>query len=226
MTMLVIYLKVYIPVYHFLLQHRFSANLSTCNSYFTFEYNFHSFIFGSKIAFWSSGGSGKMLAAREFSLIGRQAIPTSVCTSTHGSVWKSEVYALPRAMPTSYPLPYTPASRTSLPARRPWMRRGLPGAASPLMKKLNCITFSSTWDLLKWTGAGRSWRPPWAPPCSSKALTDLILIWEKHNVVGYHPHTFEEEWVAKQTKRILDMKVRLMQGFSAEWDNDRNQWKK
>ncbi|VFV28562.1 cytochrome c oxidase subunit 4 isoform, partial [Lynx pardinus] len=58
------------------------------------------------------------------------------------------------------------------------------------------------------------------------ALTDLIPIWEKHYVVGYHPHTFEEEWVAKQTTRILDVKVRLMQGFSAEWDNDKNQWKK
>lgn len=41
-----------------------------------------------------------MLAARAFSLIGRQAIPTSVCMSTHGSVRKSEDYALPRAMPT------------------------------------------------------------------------------------------------------------------------------
>lgn len=40
------------------------------------------------------------------------------------------------------------------------------------------------------------------------------------------PHTFDKEWVAKQTKRMLDMKVSPIQGFSAKWDYDKNEWKK
>ena len=57
-------------------------------------------------------------------------------------------------------------------------------------------------------------------------FTALLLIWEKHYVYGPIPHTFEEEWVAKQTKRMLDMKVAPVQGFSAKWDYDKNEWKK
>ncbi|XDA75203.1 hypothetical protein R6Z07F_005428 [Ovis aries] len=47
----------------------------------------------------------------------------------------------------------------------------------------------------------------------------------KHHVYGPILHTFEEEWVAKQTKRMLVMKVAPIQGFSAEWDYDKNEWK-
>lgn len=49
-----------------------------------------------------------------------------------------------------------------------------------------------------------------------------VLIWEKHCVYGPVPHTFEEEWVAKQAQRMLGMKVSPMQGFSAKWDYDKS----
>ena len=52
-----------------------------------------------------------------------------------------------------------------------------------------------------------------------------LLLWEKHYAYGPILHTFEEEWVAKQTKRMLIMKVAPIQGFSAEWDYDKNEWK-
>lgn len=52
----------------------------------------------------------------------------------------------------------------------------------------------------------------------------MRLFWTV--VYGPIPHTFEEEWVAKQTKRMLDMKVSPIQGFSAKWDYDKNEWKK
>lgn len=52
----------------------------------------------------------------------------------------------------------------------------------------------------------------------------MTLFWAA--VYGPIPHTFEEEWVAKQTKRMLDMKVGPIQGFSAKWDYDKNEWKK
>ena len=44
-------------------------------------------------------------------------------------------------------------------------------------------------------------------------------------VYGPIPHTFEEEWVAKQTRRMLDVKVAPIQGFSAKRDYDKDKWK-
>ncbi|KAL0602306.1 Cytochrome c oxidase subunit 4 isoform 1, mitochondrial [Plecturocebus cupreus] len=52
----------------------------------------------------------------------------------------------------------------------------------------------------------------------------FIIIWEKHHVYGPIPHTFDKEWVAMQTKRMLDMKVNPMQGFPTTWDDDKNRW--
>jgi cytochrome c oxidase subunit 4 len=45
-------------------------------------------------------------------------------------------------------------------------------------------------------------------------------------VYGPIPHTFDRDWVAMQTKRMLDMKANPIQGFSAKWDYDKNEWKK
>ncbi|NXY38511.1 COX41 oxidase, partial [Pomatorhinus ruficollis] len=57
-------------------------------------------------------------------------------------------------------------------------------------------------------------------------LTGLILIWQKHFMYGPIPHTFSEEWLSAQTKRMLDMRVNPVEGISAQWDFDKNEWKK
>ena len=49
-------------------------------------------------------------------------------------------------------------------------------------------------------------------------FTALIPIWEKPYVYDPVPHTVEEEWVARQTKRMRDVKVNPVQRFSAKWD--------
>uniref|UniRef100_A0A8D2N3H1 Cytochrome c oxidase subunit 4 n=1 Tax=Zonotrichia albicollis TaxID=44394 RepID=A0A8D2N3H1_ZONAL len=57
-------------------------------------------------------------------------------------------------------------------------------------------------------------------------LTGVILIWQKHFMYGAVPHTFSDEWVSAQTKRMLDMRVNPVQGITAQWDFDKNEWKK
>lgn len=63
----------------------------------------------------------------------------------------------------------------------------------------------------------------WAASSQQAAfLTELFST----TVYGPIPHTFDRDWVAMQTKRMLDMKVNPIQGFSAKWDYNKNEWKK
>lgn len=57
-------------------------------------------------------------------------------------------------------------------------------------------------------------------------ITALVVMWEKLYVYGPLPQTFDKEWVAMQTKRMLDMKVNPIQGLASKWDYEKNEWKK
>ncbi|KFW72959.1 hypothetical protein AS28_04090, partial [Pygoscelis adeliae] len=57
-------------------------------------------------------------------------------------------------------------------------------------------------------------------------VTGLILIWQKHYMYGPVPHTFSEEWLSMQTKRMLDMRINPVEGISSQWDFEKNEWKK
>ncbi|XP_030045894.1 cytochrome c oxidase subunit 4 isoform 1, mitochondrial [Microcaecilia unicolor] len=57
-------------------------------------------------------------------------------------------------------------------------------------------------------------------------LGGLLLWWHRVYVYGPVPHTLSEEWVAMQTKRMIDMRVNPVTGFSSHWDYQKNEWKK
>ncbi|XP_034074429.1 cytochrome c oxidase subunit 4 isoform 2, mitochondrial isoform X2 [Gymnodraco acuticeps] len=56
-------------------------------------------------------------------------------------------------------------------------------------------------------------------------LTGLVIIWQTAYVSPPAPRTFDAEWQAKQVKRMLDMRVSPIEGFAAQWDYEKGQWK-
>uniref|UniRef100_A0A7N5K8C4 Cytochrome c oxidase subunit 4 n=1 Tax=Ailuropoda melanoleuca TaxID=9646 RepID=A0A7N5K8C4_AILME len=149
-----------------------------------------------------------------FSLTGKKrAISTSVCMLAHGNVEKGEDYALPSSVDRrDYPLPdaahvkIVSASRKTLKEKEE-----APGSILSIDEnvELCCSKFSESF-----ADMNRS---------THKCKT---VVGAKHCVYGPVPHTFEEEWVAKPTQRMLGMKVSPTQGFSAKWDYDKSKEKK
>ncbi|XP_018420165.1 PREDICTED: cytochrome c oxidase subunit 4 isoform 1, mitochondrial-like [Nanorana parkeri] len=58
------------------------------------------------------------------------------------------------------------------------------------------------------------------------AVSGLYLWWQRVYVYGPVPHTLSEEWIAMQTKRMIDMRVCPITGFATNWDYEKNEWKK
>ncbi|KAK1330380.1 hypothetical protein QTO34_010569 [Cnephaeus nilssonii] len=169
-----------------------------------------------------------MLTTRVFSLIGKRAISTSVCARAHGSVVKSEDFSLPSYVDRrDYPLPDVAhvknlsASQKALKEKEknPWNSLSID-------EKVELYRIKFNESFAEMNRSTNEWKTVVGAAMFFIGFTALILIWEKRYVYGPIPHTFDKEWVAKQTKRMLDMKVSPIQGFSAKWDYDKNEWKK
>uniref|UniRef100_A0A6I8PTC9 Cytochrome c oxidase subunit 4 n=3 Tax=Xenopus tropicalis TaxID=8364 RepID=A0A6I8PTC9_XENTR len=57
------------------------------------------------------------------------------------------------------------------------------------------------------------------------AFGGLYLWWHRIYVYGPVPHTLSEDWVAMQAKRMIDMRINPVTGFSSHWDYEKKQWK-
>ncbi|KAM8946540.1 cytochrome c oxidase subunit 4 isoform 2, mitochondrial isoform 2-T2 [Pelodytes ibericus] len=70
------------------------------------------------------------------------------------------------------------------------------------------------------------WKTIFGTILSLIGVTGLIVWWQTAFVYPPKPHTLAEEWKAMQAKRMLDMRVGPIQGFSSNWDYEKNEWKK
>ncbi|KAM6225054.1 cytochrome c oxidase subunit 4 isoform 1, mitochondrial [Rhynchocyon petersi] len=169
-----------------------------------------------------------MLASRVVSLMGRRALSTSVCARAHGSVVKSEEYSLPAYVDRrDYPLPDVAHVR-NLTAQQKALKEKEKAAwnALSLEEKVALYRIQFKESFAEMNRSTNEWKTVVGAALFFIGFTGLILIWEKRYVYGPIPHTFDKDWVAMQTKRMLDMKVSPIQGFSAKWDYDKNEWKK
>ncbi|XP_051025264.1 cytochrome c oxidase subunit 4 isoform 1, mitochondrial [Acomys russatus] len=169
-----------------------------------------------------------MLATRALSLIGRRAISTSVCVRAHGSVVKSEDYALPTYVDRrDYPLPDV-AHVKLLSASQKALKEKEKADWSSLSRdeKVQLYRIQFNESFAEMNRGTNEWKTVVGIAMFFIGFTALILIWEKSYVYGPIPHTFDRDWVAMQTKRMLDMKANPIQGFSAKWDYEKNEWKK
>ncbi|NP_001266177.1 cytochrome c oxidase subunit 4 isoform 1, mitochondrial-like [Taeniopygia guttata] len=171
-----------------------------------------------------------MLASRVFSLVGRRSISTSLCLGAHGhaGVVKAEEYTLPvYADRRDVPLPEVAFVR-ELSAQQRALKEKEKAAWSALSVEekveLYRIKFNETYaEMNKGTN---EWKTILGGVLFFLGLTGVILIWQKNFMYGPVPHTFTDEWVSAQTKRMLDMRVNPVQGITAQWDFDKNEWKK
>ncbi|NXS26830.1 COX41 oxidase, partial [Pomatostomus ruficeps] len=171
-----------------------------------------------------------MLASRVFSLVGRRSICTSLCLRAHGhaGVVKAEDYTLPAYVDRrDVPLPEVAFVR-DLSAQQKALKEKEKASWSALSMdekvELYRIKFNETYaEMNKGTN---EWKTILGGVFFFLGFTGLILIWQKHFMYGPIPHTFSEEWRAAQTKRMLDMRANPVEGISAQWDFDKNEWKK
>ncbi|KAM9192410.1 cytochrome c oxidase subunit 4 isoform 1, mitochondrial [Dugong dugon] len=169
-----------------------------------------------------------MLATRVFSLVGKRAFSASVCVRAHGSVVKSEEFSLPAYVNRrDYPLPDV-AHVKNLSAQQKALKEKEKAAWSTLSidEKVELYRLKFNESFAEMNRSTNEWKTVLGGALFFIGFTALLLIWEKQYVYGPVPHTLEKEWVAKQTKRMLDMKGNPIEGFSAKWDYDKNEWKK
>ncbi|NXY24169.1 COX41 oxidase, partial [Atrichornis clamosus] len=171
-----------------------------------------------------------MLASRVFGLVGRRSICTSLCLRAHGhaGIVKAEDYTLPAYVDRrDVPLPEVAFVR-DLSAQQQALKEKEKASWSALSvdEKVELYRMKFNESYAEMNKGTNEWKTILGGVLFFLGLTGIILIWQKHFMYGTIPHTFSEEWLSAQTKRMLDMRVNPVEGISAQWDFDKNEWKK
>ncbi|MEE6500384.1 hypothetical protein FKM82_003762 [Ascaphus truei] len=169
-----------------------------------------------------------MLSSRVLSLVGKRALSTSICLRGHAGVVKAEGYSLPVYIDNrDSPLPDI-AYIQSLSPEQKALKEKEKGSWCSLKAndklELYRIAFNDSYaEMMK---GSSEWKTVIGGIFFFIGFTAFIILWQRKYVFGEVPHTLSEDWVAMQTKRMLDMRVGPVEGFSSKWDYDKNEWKK
>nr|XP_028595890.1 cytochrome c oxidase subunit 4 isoform 1, mitochondrial isoform X1 [Podarcis muralis] len=177
----------------------------------------------------TKGQADRMLASRAFSLLGKRAISTSVCVRAHGhGIAKTEDFSLPAyADRRDVPLPevqFTKSLSSEQKALKEKEKASWTALSSAEKVALYRIKFNETFAEMN--KGSSEWKTILGGTLFFIGLTAFVVIWQRMYVFGPIPRTFTDEWKAMQTKRMLDMRVNPIDGFSNKWDYEKNEWKK
>ncbi|XP_072267914.1 cytochrome c oxidase subunit 4 isoform 1, mitochondrial-like [Pyxicephalus adspersus] len=87
------------------------------------------------------------------------------------------------------------------------------------------ISFDQSYEEMK-KGSPNEWKTIVGAVFYFVAFSGLCLWWYREYVYFPIPHTLSEDWIAMQTKRMLDMRINPVTGLSSHWDYEKNEWKK
>ncbi|XP_077309335.1 cytochrome c oxidase subunit 4 isoform 1, mitochondrial [Lithobates pipiens] len=168
-----------------------------------------------------------MLSSQVLRFVGKRALSTSVCLQGHASV-AVPAYTLPSYQDDrALPLPEIDYVADLSPEQN-LLKEKEKGAWKSLSAsekvELYHIKFNDTYaDMNK---GSSEWKTVLGGTLFFVGFTAFIIMWQRKYVFGELPHTLSDEWIAMQTKRMLDMRVNPVEGFSSKWDYDKNEWKK
>ncbi|XP_069492543.1 cytochrome c oxidase subunit 4 isoform 1, mitochondrial [Ambystoma mexicanum] len=169
-----------------------------------------------------------MLASRALSLVGKRALSTSVCLRGHAGVVKSDAFSLPMYEDSrATPLPEV-AFIGHLNAEQNALKEKEKGSWTSLdnSEKLELYHIKFNHTYAQMNRGSSEWKTVCGGALFFIGLSALIVLWQRKYVFGPVPHTFSDDWIEKQTKRMLDMRINPVEGFSSKWDYEKNEWKK
>ncbi|XP_068183138.1 cytochrome c oxidase subunit 4 isoform 2, mitochondrial [Antennarius striatus] len=173
---------------------------------------------------WTAGRLGRVMAAR-----------ASVAFSTSGARMASHGHDVAEMADLSLPM-YVDRTDTPLPdkpfkdvltAAEEGLRQKEKGPWGQLSKEeklvLYRMKFCQTYAEMRQPSA--EWKTVMGGIFFFLGFTGLVVWWQSVYVYPERPRTFDEEWQAKQMKRMLDMRMNPIEGLSAQWDYEKGQWK-
>ncbi|XP_029463930.1 cytochrome c oxidase subunit 4 isoform 1, mitochondrial [Rhinatrema bivittatum] len=168
-----------------------------------------------------------MLASRVLTLIGKRAISSSARLRAHAGVVKTEDYASGYFDNRAVPLPDAMYVQQLTDVQK-LLKEKEKGSWTTLSSdekvEIYHIKFKETFaEMHKGT---QEWKTVIGGILFFLGFTSLIVLWQRTFVFGPVPHTFSDEWVERQTKKMLDMRINPVQGMSSKWDYDKKEWKK
>eukprot|EP00062_Callorhinchus_milii_P005123 gi/632944276/ref/XP_007887421.1/ PREDICTED: cytochrome c oxidase subunit 4 isoform 1, mitochondrial isoform X2 [Callorhinchus milii] len=170
----------------------------------------------------------RMLASRALGFVTKRALSTSVCLQGHAGVAKLDDYSLPKYLDRKDdPLPEIDYVK-NLDANQKSLKEKEKGSWATLSheEKVDLYNIRFHLTFAEMNKSSSEWKTVVGGILTMMGLTGLVVWWQRIFVYGEVPHTFSDEWIAKQTKRMLDMRVNPITGFASHWDYEKNEWKK